>query len=88
MRGQVDRGWEGERKRASGAAVRCERGKEGGKTAQMMEEKCYSCMSPVFPLMYRAPVPRGLSVGLGWDHLQRAATCTGSILPFFSALIF
>lgn len=86
MRGQAHRGWEGERKQASGATVRCKRGREGGKTAEMMEEKCHSCMSAGFALQYRPPIPRGLSVGLDWN--QRAATCTGSILPFFSAPIF
>ena len=57
MSGQEDRGWAGERKQAAVAAGRCKRGEEGGKTAQMMEEECYSCMSSGFALQYGAHMP-------------------------------
>lgn len=95
MKGQEDRGWEGERKQAAVAAGRHKRGEEGGKTAQIMEEEHYSCMSSGFALQYRAHMP-DLPQDCQWDckgiahvdcSLQKAATCIGFILPSSSALI-
>lgn len=95
MRGQEDRGWEGEGKQAAVAAGSCEKGEEGGKPAQMMGEECFSCISSGFALHCGAHVP-ALPWGCQWDwegiahadcSKQKAANCTGFILPSSSALI-
>lgn len=66
MRGQEGRGQEGGRKQAAVPAGRCKRGEEGGKTAQMMEEEGYSCMSSGFALQQGARLP-ALPWGCHWD---------------------